>query len=55
MRLRMTHMELGGADEVNGNLIALNALAGIPFAALEGRAPYLHYVSELMSDFLIVS
>jgi hypothetical protein len=51
IRLRMTHVELGGPDEINGNLIALNALAGIPFASLEGyRAPYLNYSAELLTN-----
>ena len=47
----MTHVELGGPDEINGNLIALNALAGIPFKDLIGyRAPYLNYSSELLTN-----
>lgn len=47
----MTHVELGGPDEINGNLIALNALGGIPFTAIEGyRAPYLNYSAELLTN-----
>lgn len=40
----MTHVGTPPADEVNGNLIALNALAGIPFSSIQGfRAPFLNY------------
>lgn len=40
----MTHQGDPSADEINGNLIALNALAGIPFNAIIGfRAPYLNF------------
>lgn len=47
----MTHPELGGADEINGNLVALNALAGIPLSAIKGfRAPYLNYSAEMLTD-----
>lgn len=46
----MTHKELPGSDEINGNLIALNALAGIPFSAIEGfRAPYLNFSADLLT------
>lgn len=32
------------ASEINGNLVVLNALAGIPLSALKGfRAPFLNY------------
>ncbi|KAI0304725.1 hypothetical protein BC826DRAFT_1100522 [Russula brevipes] len=45
----MTHMELPPADEINGNLIALNALAGIPLSEIIGfRAPYLNYSAETL-------
>jgi hypothetical protein len=46
----MTHPDLGGLDdsdiaaEINGNLIALNALAGVPLSSIKGfRAPFLNY------------
>jgi peptidoglycan/xylan/chitin deacetylase (PgdA/CDA1 family) len=59
----MTHPELpglvatsdpeSGADsiqaEINGNLIALNALAGIPLSSITGfRAPFLNYSVEVL-------
>ena len=47
----MTHAELPSSDEVSGNLIALNALSGIPFSSLAGfRAPFLNYSAELLTD-----
>lgn len=47
---RMTHIELAGADEIDGNLIALNALAGIPFKDIIGfRAPYLNYSADMLT------
>ena len=40
----MTHVGTPPQDEVNGNLIALNALAGIPLKSIIGfRAPFLNY------------
>lgn len=40
----MTHVGTPPAEEINGNLIALNALAGIPLSAIKGfRAPFLNY------------
>lgn len=40
----MTHQGDPSSDEINGNLIALNALAGIPLNALIGfRAPFLNF------------
>ncbi|KAJ7589709.1 hypothetical protein C8J56DRAFT_826958 [Mycena floridula] len=40
----MTHEGDPSSDEINGNLIALNALAGIPLNALIGfRAPFLNF------------
>lgn len=40
----MTHMADPSSNEINGNLIALNALAGIPMSSIQGfRAPYLNY------------
>ena len=45
----MTHVGSPPADEVNGNLIALNALAGIPLASIGGfRAPFLEYTVETL-------
>lgn len=45
----MTHVGTPSAAEINGNLIALNALAGIPFSAIKGfRAPFLNYTSETL-------
>ncbi|KAF8324048.1 hypothetical protein DL93DRAFT_2049050 [Clavulina sp. PMI_390] len=47
----MTHPELGGSDEIDGNLVTLNALAGIPFSAIKGfRAPYLNYSAAMLTD-----
>ncbi|KAF7302610.1 Carbohydrate esterase family 4 protein [Mycena chlorophos] len=40
----MTHVGDPPEDEIDGNLIALNALAGIPLSSIKGfRAPYLNY------------
>ncbi|KAF8641134.1 hypothetical protein AX17_000776 [Amanita inopinata Kibby_2008] len=40
----MTHVGTPPESEIAGNLIALNALAGIPLTAIKGfRAPYLDY------------
>ncbi|KAJ7731234.1 hypothetical protein B0H16DRAFT_1329486 [Mycena metata] len=40
----MTHVGDPPVDEINGNLIALNALAGIPLKSIIGfRAPFLNY------------
>jgi hypothetical protein len=40
----MTHEGDPSVDEINGNLIALNTLAGIPMSSIKGfRAPYLNY------------
>ncbi|KAK0465966.1 uncharacterized protein EV420DRAFT_1617452 [Desarmillaria tabescens] len=40
----MTHVGSPPDNEVDGNLIALNALAGIPLASIKGfRAPFLNY------------
>lgn len=45
----MTHVGEPGQDQINGNLIALNALAGIPMSALKGfRAPYLSYNADTL-------
>ena len=40
----MTHVGTPPEDEVSGNLIALNQLAGIPLSSIIGfRAPFLNY------------
>ena len=40
----MTHQGKPSPAEINGNLIALNALAGIPLSSIKGfRAPYLDF------------
>ncbi|KAI0756459.1 hypothetical protein C8Q80DRAFT_1092934 [Daedaleopsis nitida] len=40
----MTHVGTPPIDEVKGNLIALNSLAGIPLSSIQGfRAPFLNY------------
>lgn len=40
----MTHVGDPPAEEINGNLIALNALSGIPMSAIQGfRAPFLDF------------
>ncbi|KAF8999717.1 hypothetical protein BDZ89DRAFT_1027793 [Hymenopellis radicata] len=45
----MTHQGDPSLDEINGNLIALNALAGIPLASIKGfRAPYLNYSGDTL-------
>lgn len=45
----MTHVGTPPADEINGNLIALNALAGIPLSSIVGfRAPFLNYTGETL-------
>jgi hypothetical protein len=45
----MTHVGAPPAEEINGNLIALNALAGIPLNAIRGfRAPFLNYTADTL-------
>ncbi|KAF7333423.1 Carbohydrate esterase family 4 [Mycena venus] len=40
----ITHVGDPPVEEINGNLAALNALAGIPLASIQGfRAPFLNY------------
>lgn len=47
----MTHPEQPDIDEIKGNLIALNALSGIPLSSIAGfRAPYLNYSAELLTN-----
>lgn len=46
----MTHVGTPPNDEIDGNLIALNALAGIPLANITGfRAPYLNYTADTLT------
>ncbi|TDL28107.1 hypothetical protein BD410DRAFT_782072 [Rickenella mellea] len=45
----MTHVGTPPADEINGNLIALNALAGIPLSSITGfRAPFLNFTGDTL-------
>jgi hypothetical protein len=45
----MTHVGAPPLDEINGNLIALNALAGIPISSIIGfRAPFLNFTAETL-------
>lgn len=45
----MTHVGSPSAGEIDGNLIALHALAGIPTSSIKGfRAPYLNYTMETL-------
>ncbi|KAJ7834246.1 hypothetical protein B0H14DRAFT_3087625 [Mycena olivaceomarginata] len=53
----MTHVGDPPADEIKGNLAALNTLAGIPLSSITGfRAPFLNYSVQMLkllvdSDF----
>jgi hypothetical protein len=45
----MTHIGTPTAEEINGNVIALNALAGIPLKAIKGfRAPFLNFTADTL-------
>lgn len=45
----MTHPAQPPAEEIRGNLLALNSLAGIPFKDIVGfRAPYLNYTRQTL-------
>ncbi|KAI0047953.1 hypothetical protein FA95DRAFT_1491612 [Auriscalpium vulgare] len=45
----MTHVGSPPDNEIDGNLIALNALAGIPLSAIKGfRAPFLNYTADTL-------
>jgi hypothetical protein len=47
----MTHVGSPPADEINGNLIALNSFAGIPLTAIQGfRAPFLNYTVDTLKQ-----
>ncbi|GAA95193.1 uncharacterized protein L969DRAFT_42705 [Mixia osmundae IAM 14324] len=46
----MTHVGDASAEEINGNMIALNTLAGVPLSAIQGfRAPFLNYTPAQMT------
>ena len=45
----MTHVGTPSAQEINGNIVALNALAGIPLSAIKGfRAPFLDFTADTL-------
>jgi peptidoglycan/xylan/chitin deacetylase (PgdA/CDA1 family) len=45
----MTHVGSPPPEEINGNLLALNAFSGIPLSAIKGfRAPFLNYTKETL-------
>ncbi|KAG6808581.1 hypothetical protein H0H92_003652 [Tricholoma furcatifolium] len=45
----MTHVGTPPTSEIDGNLIALNALAGIPLSSIQGfRAPFLSYSTDTL-------
>ncbi|KAG7100141.1 hypothetical protein E1B28_001921 [Marasmius oreades] len=45
----MTHVGDPPEEEINGNLVTLNALAGIPFSSIKGfRAPFLNYTAGML-------
>ncbi|KAK7051249.1 hypothetical protein VNI00_004749 [Paramarasmius palmivorus] len=45
----MTHQADPSPAEINGNLVTLNALAGIPLSSLQGfRAPFLKYSTSTL-------
>lgn len=45
----MTHQGSPSQDEIDGNLLALNSLAGIPMSEIRGfRAPYLNYTVDTL-------
>lgn len=45
----MTHVGSAPVNEIDGNIIALNSLSGIPISAIQGfRAPYLNYTIDTM-------
>jgi hypothetical protein len=54
----MTHVGAPPSNEIDGNLVALNALAGIPMTAMKGfRSPNINFTAETLrqlsrSDFL---
>ncbi|KAI3604411.1 chitin deacetylase 9, partial [Moniliophthora roreri] len=45
----MTHQADPSPAEIDGNLVTLNSLAGIPFSSIQGfRAPYLNYSTSTL-------
>jgi len=47
----MTHVGVPSNEEINGNLIALNTLAGIPLKKMTGfRAPYLNFTADTLKS-----
>ena len=51
----MTHVGTPPDDEIDGNLIALNALAGIPLDSIIGfRAPYLNFSVDTLKHLAAV-
>lgn len=51
----MTHVGVPPNEEIDGNIIALNALAGIPMSAIVGfRAPYLNYTADTLMHLAAV-
>lgn len=45
----MTHVGAPSVGEINGNIIALNAFAGIPLTAIKGfRAPNLNFTADTL-------
>lgn len=52
----ITHVAQPSIAEVSGNLVALNALAGIPFKHIIGfRAPFLNYTKQNLLDLAKMS
>ncbi|KAG5717983.1 hypothetical protein E4T56_gene1729 [Termitomyces sp. T112] len=52
----MTHVGTPSTAEINGNLIALNALAGIPLSSITGfRAPFLSYNAQTLKNLAAAS
>lgn len=51
MPCSMTHVGAPSSAEINGNLIALNALAGIPMSAIRGfRSPLLNFTVATLRE-----
>jgi len=51
----MTHVGTPPNEEIDGNIIALNALAGVPMSAISGfRAPYLNYTADTLKHLAAV-
>lgn len=58
MEFSMTHVGSPPVEEISGNMITLNALAGVPLSSIKGfRAPYLDFTADTLkmlhqSEFL---